>query len=113
MPKTSRDTPIQMLMRDYAHLNLDEQMPLDLARALIANSGDFEDHEVTKVTRYGSGEGWGISCGGGWCFTCPDNELGLEPHVGDTARFYGKGFGYPVRGLALNGQIVFFKTQEE
>lgn len=70
---------------------------------------DFEDRIIDKVedgTDY-----WTISHGG-WCFGVP-KEPGIEPHVGDTARFYPGGIGHSVRGLLLNGREVFYRTAVE
>ena len=40
-------------------------------------------------------------------------EHGVEPHAGDEAKFYGRGIGFPVRGLTLNGRVVFYRTAQE
>lgn len=37
----------------------------------------------------------------------------FEPAPGMTARFYGRGFGYTVRGLAINGVEFFYRTEAE
>lgn len=47
----------------------------------------------------------------GWTCWCPDK--GIEPRVGDTIRFWGRGIGYPFRGIALNGRTVFYETEAE
>lgn len=69
---------------------------------------EYEDQAITKVEP--QGDGWVISSGIG-CFFCPN--AGIEPKKGDTARFYGKGFGYTVRGLQINGKTVFYRTEAE
>ena len=57
---------------------------------------------------------------GGWSFTGEDgwsfyfaNPSPIEPRAGMVARFYGKGIGYPVRGLFLGGVKVFYRTAAE
>lgn len=54
----------------------------------------------------------------GYVIECEDGHLlipgpGFEPKTGYVARYYGKGFGYPVRGLDINGQEVYYQTEEE
>jgi hypothetical protein len=54
--------------------------------------------------------GWEVSAGG---WTCWVPDRGVEPHVGDVIRWWGKGVGSPFRGIAINGQVVFYKTEAE
>lgn len=49
---------------------------------------------------------------GGWSFWVPEYSI-VKPEVGMLARLYGKGFGYTVRGLFLNGEKAFYRTKEE
>jgi hypothetical protein len=70
---------------------------------------DFTERTVTGVEA--DGEYWTIYCDG-WCFGVR-KDAGVEPHVGDIARFYPGGIGYAVRGLLLNGREVFYRTPEE
>ena len=74
-----------------------------------ASDQEYEDHVLDAVKRVDGG--WEISHGGGLVFFCPD--AGVTPHVGDTARFYGKGFGYTVRGLDIRGHEIFYRTPEQ
>lgn len=73
----------------------------------------FKEHTITSVSRYDEehGGGWtiGFDCMG--FYVPPDSPI--VPEVGMDARFYGKGLGYPVRGLTLNGVVVFYRTEEE
>ncbi len=42
---------------------------------------------------------------------CPRNPRSLPlPAVGDTARLYGRGFGYEVRGFAVDQRVYFYET---
>lgn len=59
-----------------------------------------------------------IQCEGGWeisqngcVFFCQD--VGVIPHVGSKVRYYGRGFGYPIRGLDIDGKEVFYRTPDE
>ncbi len=73
------------------------------------DDAEFEETTVTKVTA--DGDGFSIGREDGFSFFVP-NQL-VIPAVGDTARFYGKGIGYPVRGLFLNGVEVFYRTPKQ
>lgn len=69
----------------------------------------WEEHVIDRVD--GSPErGWTIHQDG-CALWIPDKE-GARPEVGDVARFYGRGFGYPVRGVDLNGVEVYYETEE-
>lgn len=68
--------------------------------------------EIKTIEKVESGEGgWLLTFQDGFSFWCPDN--GVEPKRGDEARLYGRGIGYPVRGLFVNGRKVFYRTREE
>lgn len=77
---------------------------------------EFEDGVLDEVRQEGSG--WCISRtnDGSFSIMPPGDALnpdGVVPQVGDRCRFYGKGFGYPVRGVFLNGKRVFYRTPAE
>lgn len=72
---------------------------------------EFEEHIIEKVE--GDGEkGWTITYDGCVCFGVPPTSP-IEPRPGMKATFYGKGFGYTVRGLLLSKAVVFYRTEEE
>jgi hypothetical protein len=48
----------------------------------------------------------------GWSFFHPQ-ESSVRPRVGGTARFYGRGIGFTVRGLFLDGERVFYRSKKE
>ena len=73
-----------------------------------ATDTEYEDHTLNKVTPCKGG--WEIGHDG-WIFFCPETDV--APRVGTVARFYGRGFGFPVRGLDLDGHEVFYRTAEE
>lgn len=74
------------------------------------NDEQFEETTVSKVND--NGNGWSIERADGWSFyvTAPSPVV---PKEGMTARFYGKGIGFKVRGLFLNGERVFYCTEAE
>jgi hypothetical protein len=55
--------------------------------------------------------GWEILFDDCRLFWVQDGEHGVEPEVGDVARFYGDGFYN--RGLAINGRTVFYRSPAE
>ena len=69
----------------------------------IENDQEFQMDILTAVEPCKDG-GWTISHDG-WCFFCPASSL-VTPVVGMRARFYGRGIGYTVRGLALRTEIA-------
>ena len=80
-----------------------------MARVTAETDTEYEDKRLTSVQA--SGDGYYITSEAGWCFYCPGGVV--EPKVGDTARYYGRGIGFPVRGLAINGVTVFYQTPAE
>lgn len=70
----------------------------------------YEDGIISAVTRESSG--WSITKKDGWSFWVPAGSP-VEPTAGMAVRMYGKGIGYPVRGLVLDGQTVFYRTEAE
>lgn len=72
---------------------------------------EFEEITIAGVTDE-DGKGWAIERSDGWSFFVPPTSP-VVPRIGDTARFYGRGIGRPVRGLAINGTVVFYRTNAE
>lgn len=76
----------------------------------ILYDDQWEEIKITKVRE--SENGWEIKREDGWEFSI-SRPSPITPEAGMTARFYGKGIGYPFRGVALDGTIVFYRTAEE
>lgn len=76
------------------------------------NDEDFEEVTIAEVRAEESSGGWSIKRSDSWSFWVPKNSP-VAPAVGMTARFYGKGIGYVVRGLFLDGREVFYRTEAE
>lgn len=76
-----------------------------------ANDRQYEEVTVESVERESSG-GWSIKRSDGWSFWAQADSP-IEPKPGMTARFYGKGIGFTVRGLVLDGVTVFYRTEAE
>lgn len=73
---------------------------------------EYRDLEITSLNE----DDHSFTTEDGWSFWCPPkgerNPDGIKPVVGHVARFYGRGVGYPVRGLMLEGQWVFYETAD-
>lgn len=72
---------------------------------------DLQYEDVTLKSVQKEKEGWSVVREDGWSFYVP--ETGVVPAAGQVARFYGKGMGFKVRGLFLDGQKVFYRTEAE
>lgn len=70
---------------------------------------DWRESCITEVTDAGDA-GWSITCEDGWSLFVPRSDAG-PPGEGDVARFYGRGIGYPVRGLTVGGRVVFYESE--
>jgi hypothetical protein len=73
------------------------------------NDHEYRDEIIDKVEESESGYALGHD---GWTLWCPKVD-GIVPKVGDTLRMWGRGFGYTVRGIAINGRIVRYETAQE
>ena len=71
---------------------------------------EFQDRTITAVEKHPDGS-YEITHDG-LCFYVPGSTP-IEPKVGMVARFYGKGLGSRVRGLYIDGQKVFYRTEAE
>jgi len=70
----------------------------------------YQEYILHKVTK--EREGWELNLDGSLIFWCPGDSP-ITPHKGVLARLYGDGFGGITRGLFLNGQKVFYRTEAE
>jgi hypothetical protein len=71
----------------------------------------FKEYTVAEVCE--RGDGWEVGWRDGfWLYVT--NELCKQPPArGEVARCYGKGFGYEVRGVVINGRVYRYKTEAE
>lgn len=74
------------------------------------NDEQFEETTIAKAEK--SGDGWSIQRADGWSFFVPATSP-VEPTVGMSARFYGRGISSTVRGLFLDSKEVFYRTEEQ
>lgn len=71
----------------------------------------YREHKLTKAEP-SEGGGWFMTMDDGWGLWCPA-ESPIEPKEGMTVRLYGKGIGFPVRGLFLDDAKVYYFTEDE
>lgn len=71
---------------------------------------EFEDSTIKRVRD--EGRGYSIEKADGWSLWCEKVE-GLTPKPGDSLRIWGRGIGFAVRGIAINGTIVRYETAQE
>lgn len=84
-------------------------------RLALIQDPEFYDSTLDHVTE--DEHGWTISHGG-WCFHVSRGEQEADnvmpvARPGMPLRFYGGGIGTPVRGLMVDGAVVFYKTAAE
>lgn len=85
--------------------------PKRIGQSMYPNDEQFKETTITNVRDEGEGY-WSIQLSSGWHFIVPATSP-VEPKEGMVARFYGKGIGFAVRGLFLDGQKVFYRTEAE
>lgn len=73
--------------------------------------GQWDEHLLKEVTGDAQ-SGWSMSLSEGSSFFCPADSP-VVPKVNSTVRMYGRGFGYIVRGLFVDGIKVFYRTETE
>lgn len=79
---------------------------------VIPKSLDLE-FELAKITAVKEcSDGWEISREDVGCFYI-DSKYGVQPKVGATAKFYGRGFGHVVRGVDIDDKEVYYRTPKE
>ena len=74
------------------------------------NDTEFEDKIIHAADKQPDGT-FSIECGG-WHLWC-GKDCPVTPIEGQTARFYGRGIGYPVRGLFIDGVKVWYRSDAE
>lgn len=73
---------------------------------------DDQYDEATIESVKDEGKGWQMTRDDGWSYYVSD-ENSFPPRKGMLARFYGKGIGFTIRGLFLDGRKVFYRTEAE
>ena len=85
------------------------------ALKFLETDTQYQEHILEKVTD--SNDSWEIKIQDGGCLNIPKTEF--TPRAGMIARFYGKGFGYSVRGVTIRHECggsftpIYYRTIEE
>lgn len=58
------------------------------------------------------GESYEIKRSDGWLFIVSKHKVRTPPQPGDDLVMYG-GIGYQIRGIVINGEVIFYKSREE
>lgn len=77
----------------------------------MRSDSEYRTATITESKPTKSGD-WAITDHEGWSFFVPADSP-IEPVAGMEVRFYGRGIGYPVRGLVIEGQEVYYRTEEQ
>jgi hypothetical protein len=67
---------------------------------------------MLKEVRECDKDSWELISNDGGHICCIKNN-NFIPKAGMTARFYGKGFGYPVRGIDIDGHTMYYRTPQQ
>ena len=69
----------------------------------------YEEHVISEVKE---GENYFTMRFGGWSFDL-SKDYGVKPEAGQTVRLYGKGAGSMIRGVAVDGEVAYYRTPGE
>jgi len=72
---------------------------------------DTEYKEANLISVKDNDDTWELNTDMG-SILCPKREK-YTPQAGQIVRFYGKGFGYTVRGISIEDVIFYYRTPEE
>lgn len=72
---------------------------------------EFIDHLVASVGGNRT-NGWSITTEDGWSLWIGEDSP-VVPKRGMHARYWGRGIGHPVRGVALGGTLVRYETEDQ
>lgn len=75
---------------------------------------EYEDETLTAVSEYTDNDGrrwWTFGMGG--MGIGAEIVPGVSPQPGDRIRLWGRGFGYAVRGIAINQHVLRYETEDE
>jgi hypothetical protein len=76
----------------------------------IEDDQQFEESIVQEV-HFGEG-GWSVVIDGAMLFVS-SARCDVVPKPGEAMRTYGRGFGYPVRGVVIGGRTYSYSTEEQ
>jgi hypothetical protein len=71
---------------------------------------EFKDQKIDSVSEQKDGA-FTITCDG-WSLWC-GKECPAKPATGQTARMYGRGIGFAIRGLFIDGVKVWYRSEAD
>ena len=78
---------------------------------IVAEDKEFQMKVLASVEKNADGS-YGVTFHDGWSFGVPAEVL-IVPEVGDVCWLFGEGIGFTMRGLAIEGYVVFYRTKEQ
>ncbi len=76
----------------------DTQLSVEICKSIKPIEGDEDNSFELRIE-------------GGGCLWVRNPDKLAPPEPGDKVQFYGKGFGYPVRGVVCKGRCYFYETE--
>jgi hypothetical protein len=73
---------------------------------------DTEFTETTVVVVSDTGGGWSVKMSNGYWLFVASSENDIRPNVGGVMRLYGKGVGYPIRGVIIDDVVYRYQSAE-
>jgi hypothetical protein len=77
---------------------------------LLEQDTQFQDVTIREVEELASD--YVLKYGNGWVLLCPKVEGLPAPRACETLRTYGRGIGYVVRGIVINGRAYRYSPPE-
>lgn len=75
----------------------------------MARDTQYEEHTIVGVSS--ETDGWSVQVKNEAYLFVPDNGVdSIAPSAGETMRTYGRGHGYPVRGIVIGGRVYTYQT---
>jgi len=75
------------------------------------NDQQFQEYTIQRVSE--DENGYTLTHSGRWMIFCPKVKGFPAPQVGEILRTYGRGIGYTVRGITVNGRVYRYATEEQ
>lgn len=85
----------------------------DAGRVQVDLDQQYETYAIESAEADGDAPGWTLRFREGSCIWLTAANCDVAPRPGEKARLYGKGFGFRVRGIAIDGRVYRYRTTEE
>ncbi len=79
--------------------------------AVIERDGQFNRYTIDRATPSSDGTGWLLHFVGGAGTFCTNELCSRPPVAGESARLYGRGFAWPVRGIVIDGRVYRYEPE--